>query len=263
MNQVRIEEQISEDPHVLHMWQPFSFRVGPAYDYCRNRWWKRLGDGLFRGIVQGILWAYNGLALGFRVTGRAHLREVKGRGAVTVCNHVHPMDCTMVDLAVFPRRIHYMTLDTNFRIPVVRHLIRWLGAVPLSQSPRQIGALFQAMGQELDTGALVQIYPEGVLIPYDDTLRTFKGGAFRLAADNGVSVVPMVIVQEPPRGLLRLYKRKPCLHLCILPPIAPEPNLPPREAARILQARCREAMAETLNGKGTAEKTAGILKKRA
>lgn len=76
---------------------------------------------------------------------------------MTVYNHIPSMDCTMIDLAVFSKRIHYVTLDTNFHIPLVRHLIRWLGTVPLSHSPHQITQLFEAMGKAMDDGVLVQV----------------------------------------------------------------------------------------------------------
>lgn len=231
-----------EDEHVLHMWEPLSFSVDEDYDYRRQGFFCRLGTGLLRIVVFVLLSVYNYVTLGMKIDGRENLKALRGRGAVTVCNHVHPMDCTMIDLAVFPRRIHYVTLDTNFRIPLVRHLIRWLGAVPLSRSPHQIARLFEAMGAAMDDGVLVQVYPEGVLIPYAPKLRKCKGGAFRLAADYGAPVVPMVITQEPPTGLFRLYKKKPCLHLHILPALEPDPTLPPRAAANLLRERCVQAM---------------------
>ena len=166
-----------DDEHVLHLWEPLSFSVDEDYDYRRQGFFCRLGTGLLRIVVFVLLSVYNYVTLGMKIDGRENLKALRGRGAVTVCNHVHPMDCTMIDLAVFPRRIHYVTLDTNFRIPLVRHLIRWLGAVPLSRSPHQIARLFEAMGAAMDDGVLVQVYPEGVLIPYAPKLRKCKGGA--------------------------------------------------------------------------------------
>lgn len=244
----REPQLIPEEEHVLHMWEPLDFAVEDDYDYQRNRWYQRLGSLLFRGIVTGILAVYNTLTLGMKVDGRENLALLKGQGAVAVCNHVHPMDCTMVDNALLSRRVYYVTLDTNFRIPLVRHIIRWLGAVPLSRSPRQIRALFSQMGEAMARGAVVQVYPEGVLIPYDTTLRHFRNGAFRLAVESGVPVLPMVITQEPPRGLFRLYKRKPCLHMHILPPVCPDASLTRREAVAALHTACRTAMEARLNG---------------
>lgn len=230
---------------MLHMWEPLSFRVDDDYDYRRQGFFCRLGTGLLRLAVFLLLSVWNYFAYGMVIEGRKNLKALDG-GAVTVCNHIHPMDCTMIDLAVFPRPIHYVTLDTNFRIPAVRHLIRWLGGVPLSHSPHQMGKLLAAMGEAMKDGELVQIYPEGVLIPYCTDLRKFRNGAFRLAADNGVPLVPMVLTQEAPTGILKLYKKKPCLHLHILPALHPDPALPPRAAANRLREQCLQVMQEHL-----------------
>ncbi len=240
--------QISEPERVTHMWEPIPFTVTDDYDYLRSRWDKRIGSALFRGVVAAVLSVYNALVLGVRVQGRENLRRIGRGGAVCVCNHVHPMDCTIVDIAVLPRRLYLISLDVNFRIPVVRHIIRWLGAVPMSRSVRQIRQLLDAMGEALARGALVQVYPEGVLVPYDTGLREFHGGAFRLAVENGCPVLPMVLVQRKPRGLYRLYKRRPCLTLRMLPPVFPGASLPKRKAIAAIQSAVRTAMEQALAG---------------
>lgn len=243
-----MDKQIAEPERVTHMWEPLPFTVTDDYDYLRSRWDKRLGSALFRGVVAVVLSVYNALVLGVRVQGRENLRRTGRGGAVCVCNHVHPMDCTIVDIAVLPKRLYFISLDVNFRIPVVRHLIRWLGAVPMSRSVRQIRQLLDAMGEALARGALVQVYPEGVLVPYDTGLREFHGGAFRLAVENGCPVLPMVLVQRKPRGLYRLYKRRPCLTLRMLPPVYPDASLPKRKAIAALQSAVRAAMEQALAG---------------
>lgn len=249
--------QIPAEEHQLHMWEPLKFEIPEDYDYQRRAWYKRLGSILFRGIVTIILAVYNYLALGVHIEGRENVRALKGRGAVAVCNHVHPMDCTLVDNAVLPKRVYYVTLDTNFRIPLVRHIIRWLGGVPMSRSPRQILTLFSQMEEAMARGAVVQVYPEGVLVPYDGQLRNFHNGAFRMAVEAGVPVLPMVITQEPPRGFFRLYKRKPCLRLHILPPVEADPGLTRREAIAWLNNAARSAMTACLEN----AKTSGNFEK--
>ncbi len=235
-----------EEEHVLHMWQPLDFQIDGNYDYLRDEPLQRLVSGLFRMLVHLILTVYNWVTLGFRIDGWENLAALEGQGAVSVCNHIHPMDCTMVDRALFPRSTYFITLESNFRIPVVRHLIRWLGGVPLSRSPRQIHTLFSQMEAAVKAGSVVQIYPEGVLIPYDDHLRAFRGGAFRLAARCGAPLLPMVITQHTPRGLFRLYKRKPCLRLHILPPLWPDQTMHMRDAAAQLQRESFAAMQQCL-----------------
>lgn len=236
------EMQMPVEERVTSNWEPLKFETSSDYDYLRNAWYKRLGTALFRGLVAFILCFYNGLVLGVKVHGRENLRALKGTGAVAVCNHVHDMDCTIHNIALLPRRVYHVSLDSNFRIPVVRHIIRWLGAVPLSRSPKQVRRLFSEMETALRAGAIVQVYPEGVLVPYDRQMREFHNGGFRMAAEANVPVLPMMLLQRQPRCVLRLWKRKPCMELYILPPIFPEDGLPRPEAVARYRREARAAM---------------------
>jgi len=231
-----------EDEHVLHLWEPFPFTATSNYDYLRDRWYKRILSFLLRVIAIPLLGIYNYVTLGFRICGRKNLKALKKRGAVTVCNHIHQLDCTMIYIALWNRRGYFVTLDTNFKIPIARHLIRGFGGVPISKNTHQIKELFSMMKKALSRGNFVQIYPEGVLIPYCRTLRKFYPGAFRMAADNAVPILPMVLTLEKPRGFFAWYKRKRCLRLHILPPIEPDLTLEKHDCAAKLQQQCREAM---------------------
>ena len=231
-----------EDEHILHFRETCPFTIGPDYDYLRNRWWQQIIPIFIRILIAPLLFLLNFTALGFRIYGRKNLKAIQKRGTVTVCNHIHPLDCTMIYLALWHMRGYYLSLETNFKIPFTRHLIRMLGGVPISKEPHQLNALFNAMGKVLSRGHFVQVYPEAVLKPYCHTLRTFHPGAFRLAADNNAPVLPMVITLERPRALFAWYKRKRCLHLHILKPIEPDLTLKKRDCVRKLQRDCFEAM---------------------
>lgn len=232
--------------HVIHMWQPLRFQTKRGYDYRRRALYKRAGTALLRTFAFVILQLYTRVVLGFRVSGQQNLKALGKEGAATVCNHVHMLDCAMIDMTLYPHKTHYITLESNFRIPFIRHLIRIFGGVPLSENPVRLAELFREMGRAADDGALVHIYPEGVLIPYCETLRPFKSGAFRFVAKKRLPVLPMVLVQRRPRGLFRLYKRKPCWTLHILPPQYPDGALADKPAAEALERTCRAAMVSCL-----------------
>ena len=228
--------QSAENEHVFHMWEPLPFSVKPGYDYRRTGLLARGCYHAIRVLVSIILALFNRFAFGFRITGRNHLKALGDLGFVSVCNHVHPMDCTMVGLALLPKRLYYVSLARNFKIPVIRHLIRFLGAVPLADNPCGVKELFHEMKASLEIGDAVQMYPEGILYPYYDGLREFKPGAFYLAVSANVPVLPMLITYEQPRGLMRLYKKKPCLTLNILPAIYPVPGANRKvEACRLME----------------------------
>ena len=98
------------------------------------------------------------------------------------------------------------------------------------------------METALRAGAIVQVYPEGVLVPYARQMREFHNGGFRMAAEANVPVLPLMLLQRQPRGILRLWKRKPCMELYILPPIIPQEGLSRPEAVARYRREARAAM---------------------
>jgi len=52
-------------------------------------------------------------------------------------------------------------------------------------------------------------------------LQNFKKGAFYLAAQAQVPIVPMLITFEPPKGLIKIIRKKPVMRLHIGKPIHP------------------------------------------
>ena len=236
--------------NVLHMYTPFSLDLGEGYDY-QARGWRPTAIYYFLHVLAAtLLDPVLRIALGFRIVGRKNARALRGHGVVTVSNHVHPLDCVMLSLGIGLRRIYYVSLASNFCIPVVRHLVRGLGGVPLSGEPGQTTRLIKEMTAALKDGAAVQMYPEGVLTPYSGEPHAFKRGAFLLAAQAGTPVLPMAFTIREPAGLYRLFRRKPLLTLHVAPAVYPDASLPERQRIQRLQESCREAMFDAIRGSG-------------
>lgn len=223
--------------HVVHLPETKSFSVPKGYDYRLNAPVQTFFHRLLWNIVVLLLVIIDTVFFGLRIEGRENLRPLKRRGFVSVSNHVHMMDCTAVALALSHKRLYTATLESNFRIPGIRHLVRALGGVPLPRSPVCMAEFIASMRSAIAEGCAVQIYPEGVLLPYADTLRPFHKGAFTLAASIGAPVLPIAVKFRKPHGLFALYKRKPCMTLMILPPVWPDASLSGTAAARDLRLR--------------------------
>ena len=161
---------------------------------------------------------------GLRTRGRKNLWSVKG-GAITVSNHIHNVDGPFVACALLPSRISFTSIEGNFRLPVVRWIISWLGVVPIPTSTHLLADFFRLTVEALKNGRKIHFYPEGSLLQYCETLRPFKRGAFRMAAEAGVPVIPVVLVQRPCRGIRRLFRRKPLFTSVICEPVWPDPSL--------------------------------------
>lgn len=227
--------------HVVHMphWGTFSTPVG--FDYLRDSPLQRVGTRMFRAVLDVAAALVTRVVLGFRLRGRQNVRRLRG-GFVSVCNHVHVLDCGMVLQALRGRRAYILSIEDNFALPFCVHIVRWAGAVPVSPHLRQLGEMAHSMSQALRAGRVVHVYPETALMPYCERLRPFATGAFWLAVRNHVPVVPLVVTQRARRGLWRVLKRRPCLTLTCLPAIWPDPTLTRRDAVNDLAERCWQAM---------------------
>ncbi len=119
--------------------------------------------------------------------------------------------------------------------------MRLLGGVAVPPTASGLPRFFSEMELLLAKGRIVHFFPEGDLKPYDTSLRDFKRGAFHLAAQARVPVVPLSIRFTPPTGVGRLFRRKPTMVLVIGEPIVPTMT-DPRSDRRIRMELARRRM---------------------
>ena len=185
------------------------------------------------------------LLFGIRSEGRKNLREVKG-GAITVSNHVHNVDSAMLAVTMAPQRITFTSIEGNFKLPVVRWAIKWAGAVPIPTSTHLLRDFFNLTIQQLKDGKKVHFYPEGSLWQYYTGIRPFKKGAFHMAIDAGVPIIPAVLVQRPCTGLRRIFRKKSLFKVIICPAVYADPALSGVRQVEELRDRTRKIMCNAL-----------------
>lgn len=233
--------------NVVHIYTPFTLNIDEHYDYLREGPVKTFGYNLFHGfayiILRPLMWLY-----GVRFEGMDRMRDFRrkqsktGKGYVTVINHVALLDCVMAACTSGFDRNYFVCDASSFCAPVIRHIIRWLGAVPVTHEPAQTVKLLSEMEKALLHGASVHINPEAVLVPGDRTIRPFERGAFLLAARCAVPVVPIVITWRKAGGLYRFFGRKWLHTVHILPPQFADPKMRERAASMELMKRVRGQM---------------------
>ncbi len=205
--------------------------------YLPGTLFRALSYVFYQGVAVPVLTLYTRLFLGARVHGLKHLRAIRRTGALTLCNHVHPMDGSLVATALFPRKMIFPANPRNVETLWPGAMVRALGGVPLSPRPASLKVFLDEMELQLRDRRVVHLFPEGDLARYYDGVREFKGGAFRLAARARVPVVPMAIAFEPPSRLRGIIQKRPVMRLRIGEPIPPADADPERDE----EIRRREA----------------------
>ena len=231
----KIEENLeNEDEHIINMWTPLDMEIDEDYDYIKEGILFKIASTLLYIIVWPILVVYNKLMYNFKIYGRENLTKVK-TGKITVSNHVHPMDCTMNAIANAPKSLYFVSIKSNFEIPVIRHIIRLLHAIPIPEGFHNKEKFFLSINRLLKENKTVHFYPEASLWPYYKKIRKFKNGAFKLAVENNVPIVPMVYKFVKPYGIRKYIKRKPFIGLYVLPAIYPDKKLDKKQAVEKLK----------------------------
>jgi len=124
-----------------------------------------------------------------RVHGRRFIRP--RTPYVLVANHTSGADIVLC-FALF-KQFKWVSKDSMFRVPLIGWNMRLCRYVPLVRgSAESIAAMWRACHAWLARGISIMMFPEGTRSP-DGQLREFKHGAFTLAREASVPVVPVVI----------------------------------------------------------------------
>ncbi len=198
-------------------------------------------------IAVPFLWVYLTLLLGVRFRNRDKLKQIKG-GAVIISNHVHTLDSAMNGIAAFPRKPVFTGLKANFHLPIAGFLVNILGTVPVPETMEEMKVFFFELVQQARNGRVIHFFPEGELRKYDRELRPFKKGAFQIAEEASVPVVPIGITFKDKRWIFPLLSHQKVI-LSIGDPIYPDSFKLKREAIEELNLESYEKMNDLIHSK--------------
>ena len=235
------KENIAEDSHVLHFWQPCKFEINDEFTFVNDNLIFNTFSNLLYMIAYPLLLIINKFLFGFKIEGRENLENIDS-GKITISNHVHPMDCTMVGLANVPNKTFFTSLETNFKIPIVRKIIKLLNAVPIPQNIKYTKKFVKSIDELIKNNKTVHFYPECSLWPHYEKIRHFKNGAFDFAVRNNVPIVPMVIKFNKPKKINNFIKTRTTITLIIQKPIYPNKLLGNKDAILDLKNRAYNSM---------------------
>jgi 1-acyl-sn-glycerol-3-phosphate acyltransferase len=141
------------------------------------------------------------------------------RPYVFVANHASNADPFLV--AKVPWEMKWLSKKSIFDIPLLGWMMLVAGDVEIDRGNKESAReAMKEMRERLDRRLSVIIFPQGTRSP-DGTVGAFRDGAFRLAIEAGVDVVPLAVsgtAESLPKGSIAF--KKTSATLTVLPPVS-------------------------------------------
>jgi len=173
--------------------------------------------------------------------------DIASRAYVVVANHQSSADPFL--LSFVPWDMRWVAKEELFRVPLTGWLLWLAGEIPVRRGDREsVAAMMAECRRTLDAGLSVMLFPEGTR-SRDGALQPFKDGAFQLAIEAGVPVLPIVVDGTHacrPKGSLWFGRAR--ARARVLAPV-PTEGLGPGDVAA-LRERVREAIAGSVTRTG-------------
>ena len=129
----------------------------------------------------------------FRIHVHNAENEPKDKPYLIVSNHTSNADPVFLCAATKHQQPHFMAKKELFKIPLLRGLVKALGAFPVDRKGNDVGAIKKAIGM-LKEGKCVGLFPQGTRRKGVDPRTTeVKNGAAMLAVKGEVQVLPCYI----------------------------------------------------------------------
>ena len=120
------------------------------------------------------------------------LENDPGSGGILLCsNHVTLLDPICISASLRKTEPFYMAKKELFKIPILRGILKALGAYPVNRGAGDIGAVHKTIDL-LNEGHCVGIFPQGTRckgVPLEET--KFKNGAALVLSKTNVPVLPV------------------------------------------------------------------------
>jgi 1-acyl-sn-glycerol-3-phosphate acyltransferase len=172
-----------------------------------------------------------------------HRWRIRGlRRAITVSNHTTFLDPVKIAFLPMPGLIYQTLLEATVEFPVLGTYTRLLGGVPIPRGKTSYRKILEICGRAFNYRRYMHFYPEGECFLYNQRIREFQLGAFRLAADMDIPVVPLVTVfSNGPFKPWSFWGRSlPLETLVILDPVYPDQFVRKDEKGELTTESIRE-----------------------
>jgi 1-acyl-sn-glycerol-3-phosphate acyltransferase len=122
--------------------------------------------------------------------------ELDPKQAYVFCaNHDSYIDIPTLAV-VIPNFFGYMAKDELTRIPLFRRFFHTIDVAVDRVNRRQAHLAYLRASEKLKAGQSIAIFPEGGIIRGPAMLKPFKSGAFKLAVEHNIPIVPVSLIDS-------------------------------------------------------------------
>ncbi|MCF8713868.1 1-acyl-sn-glycerol-3-phosphate acyltransferase [Joostella atrarenae] len=173
----------------------------------------------------------------------------KGESYMLIGNHTSMMDIMMM-LRVSKNPFVFVGKKELSKIPIFGFFYRRVCILVDRSSSKSRSAVYKRAQKRLNQGVSICIFPEGG-VPDDITvvLDSFKDGAFRLAIEHQIPVVPIVFLDNKKRFSYEFFSGSPGKTRAVVMPFIQTENLKSSDASEIKQ-ESRELILDKLIAEG-------------
>ena len=202
--------------------------------------WFRMASAWTFFIAFPIAMLFNYWQHGTRYKHRWRLSGI--RRAITVSNHTTFLDPVKITGLTLPRLIFQTLLEATVEFPVLGTFTRLLGGVPIPHGKTGYRAVVEICEKAFRYRRYLHFYPEGECYLYSQHIAKFSPGAFRIAAELDIPVIPLVTVFS--NGLCKPWsfwgRSLPLETLVVLDPVYPAPFIQRNDKGEITVESVKE-----------------------
>jgi len=176
------------------------------------------------------------------------------RRAITVSNHTTFLDPVKITGLTLLRLVFQTLLEATVEFPFLGTFTRLLGGVPIPKGRTGYRKILEICERAFKYRRYLHFYPEGECFLYNQRIMKFQSGAFRIAAELDIPVIPLVTVFS--NGLFKPWsfwgRSLPVETLVVLEPVYPAQYVRRDEKGEITVESVKE-FAEAVRRKMQAE----------
>ncbi len=121
------------------------------------------------------------------------LEDIPADEPFIICsNHISLLDMFLFVPPMLPRRIHFMTKQELFKVPIIGSILKGVGAYAVRRGSGELNAAKTTL-KLLKQGKTIGIFPEGTRLKKSKSRIKPKYGAILFALSSGTRILPIGI----------------------------------------------------------------------